>query len=353
VSVPRRVGWLAGAGVAALAARAIARRARLVDLAGARVLVTGGSRGLGLVLAREFGRHGARVAVCARDAEALDRARLDLEARGIPALAVPCDLTDRDQVSRMVSEVEAGLGGIDVLVNNAGIIQVGPLDSMTLEDFEAAMATNFWSAVHMAFAVLPIMRRQGGGRIVNVASIGGKISVPHLLPYSASKFALVGFSEGLRSEAGRDGIVVTTVCPGLMRTGSPRNAIFKGRHRAEYAWFAISDSLPGLTMSAERAARKIVEACRAGDAHVVLTHAAQVGDLAHALAPGLTATVLDLVNRVLPAPGGIGTRAARGAESESAVAPSVLTTLGDAAARRNNEMAGDTRAAGSGMQAAG
>jgi NAD(P)-dependent dehydrogenase (short-subunit alcohol dehydrogenase family) len=333
------VAWLAGAGAAALAARAIVRRARLMDLTGARVLITGGSRGLGLVMAREFGRHGARVAVCARDAEALDRAREDLETRDIPALAIACDLTDRDEVSRMVSAVVARLGGIDVVVNNAGIIQVGPLDSMTLEDFEAAMATNFWSAVYTAFAVLPIMRRQGGGRIVNVASIGGKISVPHLLPYSASKFALVGFSEGLRAEVSREGIVVTTVSPGLMRTGSPRNAIFKGRHRAEYAWFAIGDALPGLTMSAERAARKIVEACRAGDASVVLTRAARAGDLVHAVAPGLTATVLELVDRMLPAPGGIGTHGALGADSESAFAPSTLTVLGDAAARKNNEMA--------------
>jgi NAD(P)-dependent dehydrogenase (short-subunit alcohol dehydrogenase family) len=255
----RPMGWLAGASLAALAARAIARRAGLMDLTGARVLITGGSRGLGLVLAREFSRHGARMAVCARDAEVLDRARAELEARGVPVLALPCDLTDRDQVSRMVSEIADRFGGIDVLVNNAGIIQVGPLDSMTLEDFEGAMAANFWSAVYTTLAVLPVMRRQGSGRIVNVASIGGKISVPHLLPYSASKFALVGFSEGLRAEMSREGIVVTTVCPGLMRTGSPRNVIFKGRHRAEYAWFAIADALPGLTMSAERAARKIVE----------------------------------------------------------------------------------------------
>jgi NAD(P)-dependent dehydrogenase (short-subunit alcohol dehydrogenase family) len=335
----RRTVWLASVGIAALAARSIARRARMIDLKDARVLITGGSRGLGLVLAREFGRHGARVALCARDADALDRARVDLEARGVPVLTVLCDLTDRGQVSRMVAEVVAGFGGIDVLVNNAGIIQIGPLESMTLEDFEAAMAANFWSAVYTTFAVLPFMQRQGRGRIVNVASIGGKISVPHLLPYSASKFALVGFSEGLRGEVSRDGLVVTTVCPGLMRTGSPRKAIFKGRHRAEYAWFAIGDSLPGLTMSAERAAGKIVEACRAGDAQVVLTRVAQAGDLAHAVAPGLTATVLGLVNRLLPAPGGIGARGARGADSESALAPSTLTTLSDAAAQRNNEMA--------------
>lgn len=99
------------------------------------------------------------------------------------------------------------------------------------------------------------MRRQRGGRIVNVSSVGGKIGVPHLLPYTASKFALTGLSEGLRVELKRERILVTTVCPGLMRTGSPRNALFRGKHKREYAWFAIADSLPLLSISAESAAR--------------------------------------------------------------------------------------------------
>jgi short-subunit dehydrogenase len=333
-----RLAWLASGVAGALAVRAGLRRARSMDLTGARVLITGGSRGLGLTLAREFGRQGARVAVCARDTEDLARARADLETRSIQATTIPCDLTDRGQVERMIAQALGDLGQIDVLVNNAGVVEVGPFDSMTLADFETAMAVNFWAAVYTTLAVVPHMRKQGGGRIVNIASIGGKLSVPHLLPYSASKFAMVGFSDGLRAELRRDGILVTTVCPGLMRTGSPRNATFKGRHRAEYAWFAISGSLPGLSMSAERAARQIVTACRAGDAHVVLSLAAKVGDTAHALFPGSTADLLGLVNRLLPGPGGIGTRAARGADSESRLAPSLLTALGDEAARRNNQV---------------
>src|SRR5205085_12580634 len=119
-------------------------------------------------------------------------------------------------------------------------------------------------------AVLPNMRKRRDGRIVNISSIGGKVSVPHLLPYCAGKFALVGYSEGLRAELSDDGIVVTTVCPWLMRTGSPRNATFNGHHKIEYAWFSIGGSLPLLTLSAECAARKILAACSRGDAEVVL-----------------------------------------------------------------------------------
>ena len=135
----------------------------------------------------------------------------------------------------------------------------------------------------------------------------------------------------------QDGILVTTVCPGLMRTGSPSNASFKGQHRSEYAWFAISDALPVVSMDAERAARRIVEACRMGESQVVLSLPAKAAARFHGLFPGLTADLFGIVNLLLPIPGGIGTARAQGAQSTSAVAPSWLTSLSHAAARRFNQ----------------
>ncbi len=335
-------GWLlaAAAGIGGvLAARALMRQVRAYDFTGKTVLITGGSRGLGLLLARELAREGARLAICARDADELERARVDLVRRGVPeVLAVPCDVTDRAQVESMVEACRERFGGIDVLINNAGVIQVGPLEVMTIEDYEQAMRTHFWGPLYATLAVLPDMRRRKAGRIVNIASIGGKIGVPHLVPYSASKFALVGLSEGMRAELAQFGITVTTVCPGLMRTGSPRNASFKGRHREEYAWFIIGDSLPLTSMNAERAARQVIAACRRGDAEVILSVQAELAVKFHALFPELTADMLAVVNRLLPAAvGGIGTKQAKGKDSGSAAAPSWLTALSDAAARRNNE----------------
>jgi NAD(P)-dependent dehydrogenase (short-subunit alcohol dehydrogenase family) len=336
---------LAAAGVGALlAARALLRRRLEYDFRGKTVLVTGGSRGLGPVLAREFAKEGARVAICARDPGELERARRDLAGRGANVFAFPCDVTDRAQVKELVEVVGRHFGGVDVLVNNAGVIQVGPVEVMTLEDYEQAMAAHFWAPLYTTLAVLPEMKKRGHGRIVNISSIGGKIGVPHLVPYSASKFALVGLSEGLRAELAKDGVVVTTVCPGLMRTGSPRNATFKGKHREEYAWFAISDSLPVTSIQAERAARQIVAACGRGDAELVITTQAVLAVKFHALFPEATADVMALVNRLLPGPGGIGRKRAKGKESESALAPSILTALSERAAVRNNEVpAGEGR----------
>jgi hypothetical protein len=149
----------------------------------------------------------------------------------------------------------------------------------------------------------------------------------------------VGLSEGLRGALAREGIYVTTVCPGLMRTGSPRNASFKGRHRAEYAWFSIGDALPVVSMAATTAARRILDACVDGDAELVVPRQVDLVVRLDALLPGAAAAVMSLVERLLPGPGGVGAEARRGTDSESRWSPSLLTTLGDRAAARNNEVA--------------
>jgi len=328
----------AGAGALIAGSALLVRRLREYDLRGKTVLITGGSRGLGLLMAREFAQAGARVAICARNNAELERARMDLTRRGAEVLAALCDVTDKAQVSELMEVVRDRFGRIDVLVNNVGVIQVGPMEVMTLEDYDEAMRAHFWAPLYTTLAVLPEMRRRREGRIVNVSSIGGKISVPHLLPYSASKFALVGLSEGLRAELAKDNIAVTTVCPGLMRTGSPRNAFFKGKHRAEYAWFSIGDSLPLTSMNARRAARQIVSACKRGDAEVILSIQAELAVRFHGLFPGITADILGFVNRFLPEPGGIGIHRVKGKDSRSIVSPSWLTALSDKAARENNEV---------------
>src|SRR5581483_2459292 len=237
-----------------------------------------------------------------------------------------------------VREIIEHRGAIDVLVNNAGIIQVGPMEHMQREDFIDAMDVHFWGPLYFLQEVVPHMQRRGDGRIVNIASIGGKVAVPHLLPYVASKFALVGLSEGLRPELAKDGIYVTTVCPGLMRTGSHVNALFKGDHEKEYALFSMANASPLLSTSSEKAARQIVEACRYGRAEIFITRRARLLEIVNALFPGLVAESMALVNSALP---GVRDRRGdvlkRGWESRSRLAPSFLTRRADRAAARNKE----------------
>ena len=334
----KALGW-SGFVVGCALVREILQQSRYWDLNGKVVLISGGSRGLGLVLAREFATHGARVAICARDEEDLVHVRDEFVSRGDHFFSTQCDVADRGQVQAMIDSVENKFGHIDVLVNNAGTILVGPVEQMTIEDFEEAMRINFWGAVHTTLGVLPKMRQRQQGRIVNIASIGGKVAFPHLLPYTASKFALVGFSEGLRTELAKDGVWVTTIVPSLMRTGSPRNAEFKGAHEKEYAWFTITDSLPGASMSAQSAARRIVRACQNGESEVVLGLPAQLAVIANGVAPGLLSDLLAAGDEwILPRATDAETERRKGYESESRVTKSRLTSLTRAAERANNEV---------------
>ena len=314
------------------------------------VLITGGSRGLGLAIARLLRAEGASLALLARDPDELERARQDLLAIPTPdgavsdpgeVLAVACDLAQPATIPDAIHTVARHFGALDVVINDAGIIQAGPLQNMTVEDFERTMQVNFWAAFHVNRASRPHLHGERGARIVNVASIGGRIAVPHLAPYSASKFALVGYSSALTTELAREGIRVTTVSPGLLRTGSHVKAEFKGQHAKEFDWFATSDSFPLDSTSAEAAARLIVEACRRGRPVLTFPLSTRAAEIAQAVFPNLTARALELVNRyVLPAPGqGPAAQETRtGAESRSMEqTPAWKTTFADAATQRNNE----------------
>src|SRR5262249_22594303 len=159
-------------------------------------------------------------------------------------LAAPCDVAEQGAVERLVATATDHYGRIDILVNNAGVITAGPVQDMTVGEVRDAMAIMFWGTVYPTLAVLPQMPLLRSGRIVTVTSLGGKVHVPRLLPYACAKSAAVAFSEGLRAELARDGIAVTTIVPGLMRTGSFLNASFKGQREREFAPFSVLASLP-------------------------------------------------------------------------------------------------------------
>lgn len=308
------------------------------DLRGQVVLITGGSRGLGLALAEEFARHGAKIILCARDQRELLRARHQVELLGAEVGVVACDVSNPEDVERLISSARQQFGHIDVLVNNAGVISVGPLLSQRLEDFQEAMDIMFWGTVYPTLALLPEMIERRQGSVVNITSIGGKVSVPHLLPYGCAKFAAVGFSEGLHAEVKNFGINVLTVAPGLMRTGSHLNAFFKGKNQQEYGWFALSGTNPLFSISARRAARQIVNATRRRQAELIITWQAELLATAHGIAPGLVSEGMALVNRLLPNAPSQKTSKTRGSESQSAVTRSPLTALGQRAARRYNQV---------------
>ena len=263
-------------------------------------VICGGSRGLGRAVAHALAEAGYGVAICARSKDEVDQARAELERLGVRVFAEACDLRDEEQASRFIARVEETLGPIDVLVTNAATISVAPIETRTSADFDDAMRSTFYTALHPILAALPRMRERKHGTIAMVTSIGGLVGVPHLTPYSTAKFATVGLAESLAGELRKDGIHVLTVIPGLMRTGSHVRATFKGNAAREYTWFAAAATTPLVSIDANVAAKRIVRAIRQKRTRLVLTPGARVAARLHDLLPELFTVAFEIAGALLP-----------------------------------------------------
>jgi NAD(P)-dependent dehydrogenase (short-subunit alcohol dehydrogenase family) len=275
---------------------------RAFAFSGRTAIITGGSRGLGFALAENLLKENANVTLLARDAEELKNAQAKLRERTTRGqiLIIPCDVTQPEQLAQAFQQAQSRFDRLDLLINNAGSISVGPFETMEADDFDAELNLQLHAVVQGIRLALPAFRRLKEGRIINISSIGGAVPVPHMSSYCAAKFALAGLSETVTAELAPENIKVTTVYPGLMRTGSPIQAVFKGNHEKEYSWFASGDVLPGLSVSADYAAQRIIEASRDGETQVRFPWVTQMGILGHALLPETYALIMRQMARFMP-----------------------------------------------------
>lgn len=305
-------------------------------------VVAGGSRGLGLLICRHLATRGFEVHTCARSRDELARARTEFIGEGLSLHTTVCDVRDQEQVRDWIAGV--GPSRVEVAIHVAGVIQVLPAGAATVAMYEDAIRTMLLGPIHLTDALLGAMREAGRGRIGIVSSLGGVVSAPRLVPYGAAKFGARGFSEGLSADLTGSGVTCTTVVPGLMRTGAHTHARFLRRGGDDYRWFAVGASLPVVSIDADRAARRIVDAVLAGKPWLSLTPLAWCAERAHGLAPATTIRLTGLISRLLPS------SPASGEERTTDLAPGgrlrgrvmsgglrILTALGDRAARRNNE----------------
>lgn len=317
------------------------RLSRATDFRGRSIIITGGSRGLGLALARRLVQEGARVALLARSEHELEKAEAQLDGLGGEVMTVVCDITKPAEAEAAVERVLLRFGSIDGLINNAGTIEVGPVENMDEADYQTAMDLHVWAPLRLIRLVAPHMKAGGVGRVVNIASFGGLIAMPHMAPYSITKFGTVGLSDAMRTELFKDGILVTTVCPGVIKTGSHVQARFKGHQRAEYTLFKLAGLMPG-TPDSNRAAGRIVDAMRHGDPELIFPAPLRWVYLLKVLFPNTAGLALGISNRFMPAPAPSedGNKSLSGRDVEGMLPDSVLSKLNLKAVIENNQMNG-------------
>jgi short-subunit dehydrogenase len=304
------------------------------SLRGAVAVITGGSRGLGLALALELARQGAKLHLIARNVAELEMAAKKIRRHGAEVSVWPCDLRDEKMTAAVTESIGAEAGRLDLLINNAGTILVGPWETLDTRDFADAMALHFWAPFHTVRAAHPYLTKSRG-QVVNIVSIGGRVAVPHLASYTASKFALAGLSSAMQAELAGSGIGVTTVFPGLMRTGSHVNARFKGDVDREFTLFSFAATTPLTAINAQRAARQIIAAARRRTPTLTISWQAQMLTIVQALAPNFVARLTALISRLLPRSG--GNKAPVSGRNCFSSLPPLVSALGDRAAARLNE----------------
>jgi uncharacterized protein len=234
-----------------------------MDPRGKVVVVTGASMGIGEALAKAFAREDCKVVLASRDPARLEAARARM---GAPerTLAIACDVRNREEIDRLLSLTLHNFGRVDIWINNAGF---GLQDSVAAMDMKACrdmFDTNLFGAIECMQAVIPVMRRQAGGMIINISSVAGHIPLPYFAAYSATKFAMNAMGKAARMELRASGVHVMTVCPGTIATGFQANVV-KGRERLRIGG---PDRDPGI--SADRVAAAVVNACRPEKREVIV-----------------------------------------------------------------------------------
>lgn len=190
-----------------------------IDLQGRVAVVTGASTGIGYAVAEALAKAGANVLICARNAEAIGRAAEALNGGGGGrVVGMPCDMRSYDQVRSLIERAESEFGGIDILINNAGVGTFAPIDELSVELWSQMIETNLSGVFYACHETVPRMKKRGGGFIINIGSLAGKNPMPGGTAYNASKFGLLGFSEAMMLDVRHDDIRVSCVMPGSVAT---------------------------------------------------------------------------------------------------------------------------------------
>ncbi len=229
------------------------------------VLITGASSGIGKAAAVEFAKNHFKIILVARDKEKLEQTKRDLRKYDIEIMIYPCDVSDKTAVSKMTDAVMNNFGGLDILVNNAGFAIYQKVSEQTIEEIEQQMSTNYLGMVYCTKSFLPAMLSKNYGKIINVASLAASFGIPRIAPYCASKFAMLGFSEGLKHELRGTGVDITVVSPIMVRTNF-----------FEHPSFADMKYSSKISLASETVAKQILKATKSSKLEITVPAVARL-----------------------------------------------------------------------------
>ena len=231
------------------------------------VVITGASSGIGEAAAEQFAKRGANLVLVARRKEKLEQVEQKLSKYSIKTLIQVCDVSDKQQVKQMSEKVIETFSKIDILVNNAGFVIYGKVEELSIEDIESQMKTNYFGTINCTKHFLPYFLKQNSGHMINVASVGGSFGVPGIASYCATKFAMLGFSEGLHHELHGTNVGVTVVSPIMVRTSLFDHPSFKN----------FTKHATGISLSADTVANAIIKASDSSKLEIVVPSYVRIG----------------------------------------------------------------------------
>ena len=231
------------------------------------VVITGASSGIGEAAAEQFAKKGANLVLVARRKEKLEQVEKNLSKYSVKILICVCDVSDKDQVKQMSEKVIETFSKIDILVNNAGFVIYGKVKELSIEDIESQMKTNYFGTIYCTKSFLPHFLEQNYGHIVNVASVGASFGVPGIASYCATKYAMLGFSEGLKHELHNTGVGITVVSPIQVRTNLFNHPSFKN--------FTLKAT--GISLSSETVANAIIKASDSSRLEITVPSFVRIG----------------------------------------------------------------------------
>jgi len=301
LNITKLLAWTFMAGIGGLAGYfAFKRKKRQFTYQGKVVLVTGGARGLGYIMARQLVEEGAKVIICARDADQLDKAYVLLRNHGEVTYPYVCDITEKENIVQLAYFIKKRFGRLDVLINNTGTITINPIEQLPLNNYKKFIESHLWGPMQLVRVLIPLLSKSREAKIVNIFSVGGKISLAKSQPYDVNEIVHAVFYDNISRVITGKNIKLTAIYPEFKDQDLPVNLKLKGHSEQELAWSKFNESRPLISLYAENVGKQILKTAQIGKKTLTLPFPRELARIVNNINTELNLTLCQLVDHLVP-----------------------------------------------------